>query len=401
MFPFLLFLALFNRFIYKSNLNPIFLQSVLWLIYYTILYLNIKAYDIHLYQISQFIIYQSIGFSLGGFFCFLFTRKSSFLNIYPINEKTINLSQANIQKIFPVFFVLQLISLVAFIKSTGNVSILAIADVRDVLAEEDGKNFGSFGLIQMVMAVFLLLISISKTKFTVWHKVLVGLFLYYTMLLGSRGQFVYYFVSLLYILLWQRRISGKKIFVSVSLVLLLMYILTVIRSAKATGQTLGETLLVYTVTSLPALHIGTFVNSKCFGYYTFRVAYIWINKLGFSFPLSSVLSEFSFTPLPTNVYSYVKPYYLDFGYAGVFLLPLFLGILHQYFYFKARRGSFLSLFLSSILMFPLLMQVFEENYFRQLSNIVYSILLAAIVSKLSIRIHKNINNQLNPSAEFN
>ena len=179
LFFFLLFLAVFNRIVYKSSLNPIFLQSVLWLIYYSLLCLNIKSYDIHLYQVTKFILYQSVGFSLGGFICFLFTRKSSFNNLNPLTQESISISQRNLQILFPVFFLLQVASLLVYVKSTGNISILAIADVRDTLVEDDGKKFGTYGLIQMIMAVYLLLITLSKTKFTMWHKVLVGMFIYY------------------------------------------------------------------------------------------------------------------------------------------------------------------------------------------------------------------------------
>ena len=380
---FLLFLAIFNRFIYKSSLNPIFLQSVLWLIYYTLLSINIKSYDVHLYQVTNFILFQSIGFSLGGFLCFLFTRKSSLVCQYPVSDEIIDVSQKNLRTLFPFFFILQVISLVGYIKTTGSMSILAIAEIRDTLAEEDGKNFGTFGLIQMLMSVYLILTTLSKTTFTLRHKLLVGLFLYYCMLLGSRAQFIYYFLALFYILLWQKRISGKKVFGSIILVLGLLYVITTLRSTN--GKSLTEILMIYTITSMPALHLATFSNSKCFGYYTFRVIYVWINKLGFSLPISNILSEYTLTPLPTNVYSYIKPYYMDFGYLGIFVLPLFLGFLQQYFYFRARKGSFVFLFLSSILMYPLLMQVFEETYFLQLSNIIYSFLLAAMVAKLSIK----------------
>ena len=397
LFFFLLFLAVFNRIVYKSSLNPIFLQSVLWLIYYSLLCLNIKSYDIHLYQVTKFILYQSVGFSLGGFICFLFTRKSSFNNLNPLTQESISISQRNLQILFPVFFLLQVASLLVYVKSTGNISILAIADVRDTLVEDDGKKFGTYGLIQMIMAVYLLLITLSKTKFTMWHKVLVGMFIYYTMLLGSRGQFVYYFITLFYILVWQKRISAKKILGSFAMITGLMYVLTVLRSAKAYGQTLTETLMIYTITSMPALHIAQFSNSRYFGYYSFRVLYVWLNKFGFNYPLSPVLSEYTMTPLPTNVYSYIKPYYMDFGYTGIFLLPLMLGFVHHFFYFRARRGSFIFMFLTSVLMYPLLMQVFEENYFRQFSNIVYSFILTALVAKMNIHVNRSSNSNLQPT----
>lgn len=350
--------------------------------------LNIKSYDIHLYQVTKFIFYQSIGFSLGGFLSYLFTKKTSLDYLSPVSKESINISQRNIEFLFPIFFILQVITLLVYVKSTGNTSILAIADVREKLVEEDGKKFGTFGLIQLMMSAYLILASLSKTTFTAKHKLLLGFFLYYTMLLGSRAQFIYYFLALFYILLWQKRISAKKIFASITLILGLLYIMTLLRGANRNNGTLTEILMIYTITAMPALKLGVFANSKCFGYYTFRVIYVWINKLGFTLPINNILSEYTMTPLPTNVYSYIKPYYLDFGYLGIFIVPLFLGFVQQYFYFRARRGSFVFLFLTSILMYPLLMQVFEETYFLQLSNIIYSLILATMIAKLSIRLKR-------------
>ncbi len=88
---------------------------------------------------------------------------------------------------------------------------------------------------------------------------------------------------------------------------------------------------------------------------------------------------------------------MDFGYAGIFLLPLMLGFIHHFFYFRARRGSFTFMFLTSVLMYPLLMQVFEENYFRQLSNIVYSLILTALVAKMNIHVNRSSNSNLQPT----
>ncbi|HEX8461328.1 MAG TPA: hypothetical protein VF623_07855, partial [Segetibacter sp.] len=70
----LLMITVINGYVYKSFLNPIFLQSLLWLIYFFFLALNIDLYDVKIEDTYSFIFYQSVGFSLGGFICALFTR---------------------------------------------------------------------------------------------------------------------------------------------------------------------------------------------------------------------------------------------------------------------------------------------------------------------------------------
>ena len=158
------------------------------------------------------------------------------------------------------------------------------------------------------------------------------------------------------------------------------------------GDALSNLLLIYTVTALPALYISKFTAPHIFGFFTFRVIYVWLNKFGFDFPVAPVLSEWSVTPLPTNVYSYLMPYYRDFGYPGVFIFPLILGFTHNFIYFQANKGNFVFLLLNSLMVYAIITQVWEENYFRQISNWAYILIVILILVKVkSLRPHTSFS----------
>lgn len=386
----LIALVILNKVLYKSFLNPIFLQSVLWLVYYFFLMLNINSYDVKLTDVHKFLLVQSLGFSLGGFICLLFTRKNTLSIRAPFGDETSTTTYKNLLLFYPFVMVVMIVSCAFLVKEANSLSIFSVQDLKEQLIEDDGKKFGSFGLIQLLASVYVVifiatrdLIKENKVKFFA----LLVVFVYFTLLLGSKGQFVFFFCSTLYLLAWMKKVNKYHMLIAGVLLVALMLFVTFIRFGGAedsiTSDSIIDLLLIYTITSLPGLHLLQAAQPKVFGYYTFRILYVWLNKLGFDFPVAPVLSEFTMTPLPTNVYSYIKPYYHDFGYPGVFILPLILGVVHNFFYFKANKGNLNYLILSAFLIYPLGMQIFEENYFRQFTNWVYVFLLIQLLTKVN------------------
>gem|GEM_PF-2170896 len=401
LFFFLLFLAVFNRFIYRSSLNPIFLQSVLWLVYYVLLAANIKTYDIYLNQVNLFIVLQSIGFSLGGFICFLFSKKSSVWETKNLNETTLDTLQKNILFLFPLFFFILCVSFVVLAKTSGSISFAKLADMREALVEDDGKKSGSFGIIQLILSVYLSLYIISKKQFYYRFTVFYFIFFYFTGLLGGKGPFFFFFSSLLYILLWQKKINISKVFFAIVLIFGLFTGITLLRTNSAYNTDIGfltDVLLTYSITSLPALVLISHTTSPFFGYQTFRGIYVWVNKFGFSIPLAPVLQEYAITPLPTNVYSYIRPYFIDFRYWGVFLIPLVLGFLNNYVFFRAKQGRIGSFAINALLISPLIMQFFDEQYFRWFTAWLYFAVLIALLTKVKFYEIKLRKSTLQPTS---
>ena len=400
-FLLLISLVIINKLIYKSFLNPIFIQSLVWLLYYVILTFNIEVYDVSLNSVNKFLIYQSVGFSLGGFICALFTKSEAITQKKYIDVGIIETTSENVSIFYPLVLILLIGCIIYQIQTVGTFSILEIIEFRKTLADDDGKKSGTIGTLHLLITIFMVIyMATVKWDKTLWYKHLILLFLYFffTLLLASKGQFVLFFCSLLYLLIWLNKVKKSHIAISILSLAGILFFLLFLGSGGNKGAFTEEAfidiLLIYTVTSLPALFVAESAPSKYFGYYTFRVVFIWLNKLGFTFALAPVLSEFVSTPLPTNVYSYIKPYYQDFGLTGIFWVPFFLGAIHNFFYFKARKGHFVYVIFSCFLIYPLVMQVFEENYFRQLSNWLYIFIIIIILTKIKFRL-MGFNKQFN------
>jgi oligosaccharide repeat unit polymerase len=68
-----------------------------------------------------------------------------------------------------------------------------------------------------------------------------------------------------------------------------------------------------------------------------------------SFKYPMYVRLFSFIPIPTNVYTYLDAFYIDFGWIGVFLMPMFWGCVCTGFYLSMRaRPTCFSIFTASV-----------------------------------------------------
>lgn len=390
MLLFLFFVVIVNIFIYKSLLNPIILQSILWLIYFLILSANIESFDVSIEEVYYFLICQLVGFSVGGFIYWYFFMKdtviANLLNFEQdrYKEETDSITRRNIDLLYPLFMVILCGAIYFILKESDSISLFDVSDLRETLTEEDGKRYGTYGFIQLMVSVYVLILILSQKVFSLKHKLLVALFFVYTYLLGSRGQFIFFLGTLFYVLLWQKKISKWKLLIGIFLTLLIMFLVTYSRTSDLDGDFLINTLLVYTTASLPALVIEQFHGSEIVGYHTFRAVYLWLNKMGFTFPVAPMLAEWTKTPLLTNVYSYIKPYYYDFGTFGIILIPAILGFSYNMMYLRAMRGKFSSLLMLGLFIYPMIMQTFDEQYFRWAPNWIYIYVLIKIITKVKL-----------------
>jgi oligosaccharide repeat unit polymerase len=381
----MILLVLVNKYLYKSFLNPIFLQSLIWLVYYIILAANINKYDVYLKDVNTFMVLQLVGFSLGGFCNYIISPRAA-LYKQEINLSSVSITERNVNFLFPCISVLLVICLLAVVRQSGSISIFSIDSLRAELIEDDGKSYGLFGTIQFILSVYFLAYFATTKQFIQAKFIILFIaFLYYTLMLGSRQAFLFFFGALGYVLLWMKKIKKTHLLLFGLILLGFFLALTFLRAHdEEDDNLLLNIFLAYTVTSLPALALTTIKQSAFWGTYTFRNIYLWLNKAGFSFYIVPILNEFTGTPYYTNVYSYMRPYYFDFNYIGVFLFPFILGFLNNWVYFRAAKGKLGSLLVLGLLVFPLVMQIFDELYFNWFSNWLYFTIFILILTKTRI-----------------
>ena len=380
----LLILLIGNSLLYRSLLNPIVIQTGLWLMYYLIFWHNQAYFAVNLEDIAPFIWLSCLGFSLGGLICWgLYEKVLPEIAIpEPLYDNV--LLAKNLSLFYPIVLISLVLTLPMVVKEVGQFSWGDIQELRNTLVENDGKRFGLYGLIQTLSSVYLVLL-LTNTSFSWRNSILLAVFLIYTYLLGSRGQLIFFVIPLAYDLLWKNKISVGQAIVGGLMLMGFIVLITVGRASDFSWESIVPMLLTYSVASLPALSLASIDPVPLLGYNTFRVVWLWIGRLGFNIPVAPVISEWISTPLPTNTYSYLKPYYMDFGMVGVFVIPLLLGFVYNLLYFRAKRFHITSCYLLGFLMYALLMQPIEEQYFRWLTNWFYIVLVMFFLKKVEIK----------------
>jgi oligosaccharide repeat unit polymerase len=381
----LLILLIGNSLLYRSLLNPIVIQTGLWLMYYLIFGYNQAYFAVNLDDITPFIVMSCLGFSLGGVICWGLYQKVLFQMIpTPISFDDTTILDKNLLIFYPFVLLALVITLPMIVREVGQFSWGDIQELRNTLVEGDGKLFGLYGLIQTLSSVYLVLL-LTNTSFSWRSGILLLVFMIYTYLLGSRGQLIFFVMPLVYNLLWKGKVLVGQAIIGSFLFIIFIVLITLGRSSDLSWDSVIPMLLTYFTASLPALSLASLDPVPYFGYNTFRVVWLWIGRLGFNIPVAPVISEWISTPLPTNTYSYLKPYYMDFGMLGVFVIPLLLGFVYNLLYFRAKRFHLSSLYVLGFLMYALFMQPIEEQYFRWLTNWFYIVFLIKFLEKVEIK----------------
>lgn len=100
----------------------------------------------------------------------------------------------------------------------------------------------------------------------------------------------------------------------------------------------------------------------------FRTPALVLGKLGIHVEVPTLTKEYRYVPDPTNVYTFYRPYFDDFGYVGVVLAPFIFGVFYGKVYRLARAGSRVFILCFALSLYPLFMQFFQDQYFTLLST---------------------------------
>ena len=126
---------------------------------------------------------------------------------------------------------------------------------------------------------------------------------------------------------------------------------------------IGESLLQYSFGALPAFDEIVQDHAPLrYGRSTFISFRGLVDRFAGREPPSAI-EEFTTVPFPTNVYTAIRPVYEDYGILGVIVAFIIIGAASANSYAKATAGSRMHIYCYSILLFPLLLSAFSDQYF--------------------------------------
>ena len=111
---------------------------------------------------------------------------------------------------------------------------------------------------------------------------------------------------------------------------------------------------------------------------TFSFFYKILNTFGLDFKIAQT-SEWVYVPLPNNVFTTLRPFYVDGGYLWIAIMACVLGGIWGVIYVFQKRGSIVATLFYAAMVSSLCYQSFDDYFFRDLSVVIqyyfYSILV--------------------------
>jgi oligosaccharide repeat unit polymerase len=148
-------------------------------------------------------------------------------------------------------------------------------------------------------------------------------------------------------------------------------------TAKTSLENASEKIAIYSGGSIVALDRyltdGHMHRSSIFGQETLINVYGLLSKIGFNAPtFSRHLEAISLGGYATNVYTSLRRYISDYGYLGMILMQILLGVFFGGFYMKIKslKTPSILMLIYSYLFYALIMQGIDEILMSNMLNYV-------------------------------
>lgn len=217
----------------------------------------------------------------------------------------------------------------------------------------------------------------------------------------AKSSFLFLFFTSLVIVMYKRKVAFKKVLLIAATMFLLMASIQLLRAGdnNERGKVISDMLYSYVFGGIPAL--DEIVNSRMRSKYPGQNSMALMNNIQVKMGIKSehpkeyehdITDEgYLYTPYPTNVYTMIGLFWLDYGYKGVVWFSFVIGALAGYFYKLTIRGHRWAIVLYAYFSCVLLLQFFGEYIFTNLSYLLQLIVLSLFAYKFSysIKWHKS------------
>lgn len=380
--------VLFNYYLNKTTGYPPFLFSLVWFIVIFFHFLCVTFDLVIIYELSfRALIIYTLGvfmFTLGGL-----AIKLKFKS-HPVDLDKTNFFEIR-KNVDILLIVITLLFLPVFILKSYQLAVeymiydSLFAGLRNSSVQEQDIGFSKYGINFAYVSVFLQIyqyIVYKNSRF----KLLLSAFILLVFCIFSTGRtfFIFYLCLIFGILIIFQKLKKKHILFGMSSVLVLFATIGILlnkggstdNNFKENISGIFESFMVYFIGGLSAF--DAFIHSNyvnTYGENSFRFLYSILYKIGIveGKPIDLV-DQYASVPFDTNVYSIYKIYFQDFGVLFMMTIIFCVALLHTFFYLKAiNERKFLDTFVYSVLLYPLFMSFFQEQYLSLIPTWIYLI----------------------------
>lgn len=227
--------------------------------------------------------------------------------------------------------------------------------------------------------------------------------------LMNKSSLLFIFVIIAFALYEKKIISLKSIFLTGGGMMILFFVLTLLRNfTDGDGEIQSDELsfidfFAMYVLSPPVAYsyMPPDIGLK-FGSRSLSLLYMIIGKLTNNFHVESLIQDFMEVPIPTNLYTIMQPFYLDFGQWGVFIFALIYGTGSGWCYALYKNGNSWGCAMYTFLLYNLITQYASENIIlTPVISIQLFVLLYLITQtkfQISLFSHKHVNTSVNSNS---
>lgn len=264
-----------------------------------------------------------------------------------------------------------------------------------------GKTFTIVALL-----VHLLIYKVGQSKIRIY--ILFFMYFVLSVLAVGKSQFLFLIISMFLVWNFTKKISKKTIFIGLAFLVVTFSMLQLARSNENEDKdnVISGMFYTYLFGGLPALDLisNSEMKSLEFGQNSLQFFSRFIKSFGNSSNKTETTYEndityegYLFVPNPTNVYTVIGPFWLDFRYYGVAIFGFLYGVLFGYLFKRALQMEIYGIVTYSLFVSALILPFFGEFIFSYLSYFIQVFILSYLVDKSIIR---KLYSFLNLNKEF-
>ncbi|MDU1904880.1 MAG: O-antigen polymerase [Dysgonomonas sp.] len=260
---------------------------------------------------------------------------------------------------------------------------------------ETEYKYGIFQYVFAIAYVSLLIETYSSEKINKRIIILLIINILLSIITMAKSTFFFLFIPFACIKIFTLNISIKKLIPFLGIIVLFMIFVQLMRTGEDSENVISTMFNVYIFGGIPALDqiVVADTHTLNWGEMTFRFFYtVKSVVLGGGIEdgnyINNIFSngQYVFVPYPTNVFTVIFPFWMDFGFLGVLVGGLIFGILAGLIYKLAIRKRAWSIVFYSYLVAVLVLPFFGEYLVTNLSYTIQLILLSYIANVFNYRI---------------
>lgn len=196
---------------------------------------------------------------------------------------------------------------------------------------------------------------------------------------------IFFVLLMCFYIMYERRVVKMSTIVALAIVTLSgFYLFNLARQGEnsdyAQNETFADFIAMYLASPAVAFSRLSADLTPQIGANTFEFFYAVLDKFGIGrFEVHQKLQDFVWVPMPTNVYTVMQPFFIDFGYSGVAFFGALYGVIFGWLYRLYRNGKGTACVLYTYAIFILVLQFYQDNFMLSLSYIIQLTVLTVIL----------------------